>query len=89
MKLNLGIFSLRAQFLCLLLTVFPLVCHPEVILVGDIEIDPEDFSAEVDPEKRIAPRLQERHSPAQGNERGRLLSRRGNDKLHGALFARV
>ena len=33
---------------------FPLAAHSESILVGDIEIDPQDFSANLDSEQRIA-----------------------------------
>jgi cytochrome c553 len=34
--------------------IFPLVAHTESIIVGDIEINPQDFSAKLDPEQRIA-----------------------------------
>jgi len=36
-----------------LLVGFPLVVHSQSVMVGDIEIDPQDFSANLDPEQRI------------------------------------
>jgi cytochrome c553 len=54
MHINHGIFSFRTQIFFVLLTAFPLVTHSESIMVGDIEIDPDDFSAKLSSEKRIA-----------------------------------
>jgi cytochrome c553 len=46
--------SFRARFFFLLLMTVPLVANCESIMVGDIEISPEDFSAKRGSEKRIA-----------------------------------
>jgi cytochrome c553 len=49
-----GIFGLRARIFFVLLMGFPLAAHSESIMVGDIEINPQDFSANLDPEQRKA-----------------------------------
>jgi cytochrome c553 len=49
-----GIFAFRARMFFVLLLGFPLAAHSESIIVGDIEINPQDFSANLDPEQRIA-----------------------------------
>jgi len=49
-----GIFSFRAQIFFVLLICFPLAAQSESIIVGDIEINPQDFSTNLDPEQRIA-----------------------------------
>jgi len=49
-----GIFAFRSRIFFVLLIVLPLVAHSESIMVGDIEINPEDFSANLDSEQRIA-----------------------------------
>ena len=41
-------------FFFLLSAAFPLITHGENIRVGDIEISPDDFSATLSPEKRVA-----------------------------------
>jgi cytochrome c553 len=46
--------SFRTHFFFLLLMTVPLVANCESIMVGDIEINPEDFSAKRGSEKRIA-----------------------------------
>ena len=38
----------------MLLVAFPLAAHSQSVMVGDIEINPQDFSANLDPEQRIA-----------------------------------
>jgi len=38
----------------LMLVAFPLIAHCESIRVGDVEISPDDFSATLSPEKRVA-----------------------------------
>ena len=38
----------------LMLAAFPLIAHCESIRVGDVEISPDDFSATLSPEKRVA-----------------------------------
>jgi len=48
------IFAFRARIFFVLLMGFPLAAHSESIMVGDIEINPQDFSANLDPEQRIA-----------------------------------
>jgi cytochrome c553 len=54
MHINHGIFSFRTRIFFVLLTAFPLIAYSDSIIVGDIEIDPEDFSARQNSEKRIA-----------------------------------
>jgi cytochrome c553 len=49
-----GILAFRVRIIFVLLVVFPLAVHSQSIMVGDIEIDPQDFSANLDPEQRIA-----------------------------------
>ena len=49
-----GIFGLRARIFFVLLMGFSQLTHSESIMVGDIEINPQDFSAKLDPEQRIA-----------------------------------
>lgn len=49
-----GFFGLRARVFFLLLMGFSHLSYSESIMVGDIEIGPEDFSANLDPELRIA-----------------------------------
>ena len=46
--------SLRARIFVVVLAASPLVANSESIKVGDIEINPEDFSAKLSSEKRIA-----------------------------------
>ena len=41
-------------FFVLLIVVCPIAAYSESIMVGDIEIDPQDFSASLDSEQRIA-----------------------------------
>jgi cytochrome c553 len=48
------ILVFRARVFFVLLVVFPLAAHSQSIMVGDIEINPRDFSANLDPEQRIA-----------------------------------
>jgi len=48
------VVSLRALLVLTLFLGFPGIVHSEAIRVGDIEISPSDFSAEREPEKRIA-----------------------------------
>ena len=49
------LFALRLWTTCLvLLLLFPLHGHAQSVMVGDIEVDPRDFSPDQDPEKRIA-----------------------------------
>jgi cytochrome c553 len=49
-----GIFAFRARIFFVLLMGFPIATHSESIMVGDIEINPQDFSANLDSEQRIA-----------------------------------
>jgi len=49
-----GIFAFRARVFFVLMVGFPLVAHSQSIMVGDIEISPQDFSANLDSERRIA-----------------------------------
>ena len=49
-----GIFSLRARLFFVLLMGFSQLTYSESIMVGDIEINPQDFSANLDLEQRIA-----------------------------------
>jgi cytochrome c553 len=49
-----GIFTFRPRIFFLLVAAFPIVAYCESIRVGDIEISPEDFSAKLGLEKRIA-----------------------------------
>jgi len=44
----------RARAIFVFLVVLPLAAHSQSIMVGDIEINPQDFSASLDPEQRIA-----------------------------------
>ena len=46
--------AFRARVVFVLLVGFPLVAHSQSVMVGDIEIDPQDFSANLGPEQRIA-----------------------------------
>ena len=48
-----GILGLRARIFFVLLMVFSHLTHPESIMVGDIEINPQDFSVNLDSEQRI------------------------------------
>jgi len=48
------IFAFRARILFVFLMGFLLAAHSESIMVGDIEINPQDFSADLDSEQRIA-----------------------------------
>ncbi len=49
------LFALRPWTTCIvLLLLFPLHGHAQSVMVGDIEVDPQDFSPDQDPEKRIA-----------------------------------
>jgi cytochrome c553 len=41
-------------FFFLLLAAFPVITHSENISVGDVEISPDDFSATLSPEERVA-----------------------------------
>jgi len=45
--------AFRVRVFFVLLVGFPLVVHSQSVMVGDIEIDPQDFSANLDPEQRI------------------------------------
>ena len=54
MNIEKGILGFRARIFFVLLMVFPLAAHSESIMVGDIEINPQDFSANLDSEQRIA-----------------------------------
>jgi len=54
MKIEYGIFAFRVQIFFVLLISFPVAAQSEPITVGDIEINPQDFSANLDPEQRIA-----------------------------------
>ena len=47
-------FGLRARIFFVLLMGFSHATHSESIMVGDIEISPQDFSANLNPEQRIA-----------------------------------
>ena len=47
-------WPLPLLFIFLLSAAFPLITHGENIRVGDIEISPDDFSATLSPEKRVA-----------------------------------
>jgi len=49
-----GIFGLRARIFFVLLVGFPFAAYSESIMVGDIEISPQDFSANLDSEQRTA-----------------------------------
>ncbi len=49
-----GISVFRARVFFVLLACFPLAAHSQSIMVGDIEINPQDFSADLDPAQRIA-----------------------------------
>ena len=49
-----GILAFRVRVFLVLLVVFPLAAHSQSIMVGDIEINPQDFSAKLEPEQRIA-----------------------------------
>ncbi len=50
-----GLFALRLRTTCIvLLLLFPLQGHAQSVMVGDVEVDPQDFSPDQDPEKRIA-----------------------------------
>ena len=42
------------MFFFLLLAAFPVITHSENISVGDVEISPDDFSATLSPEERVA-----------------------------------
>ncbi len=54
MNMDNGIFAFRARIFFVLLMGFPLAAHSESIMVGDIEINPQDFSASLDSEQRMA-----------------------------------
>ena len=54
MNKNNGVIAFRARIFFVLLIVFPLEAHSESIMVGDIEINPQDFSANLDSDQRIA-----------------------------------
>ncbi len=48
----------RLRAICLvLLLFFPLDAPAQTVMVGDIEIDPQDFAADKDPQTRLAPCL--------------------------------
>ena len=47
-------FAFRARIFLVFLMGIPLAVHSESIMVGDIEISPQDFSANLDSEQRIA-----------------------------------
>jgi len=49
-----GIFVIRYRILLLVLMGLPLAAQPESIVVGDIEINSQDFSATLDSEQRVA-----------------------------------
>ena len=49
-----GITAFRSRIFFVLFMVFPLAARSEPIMVGDIEIQPQDFSANLDSEQRIA-----------------------------------
>ncbi len=49
-----GISAFRARVFFALLVCLPLAAHSQSIMVGDVEISPQDFSANLDPEQRIA-----------------------------------
>ena len=46
------VFRVRVFFV--FLVVLPLAAHSQSIMVGDIEINPQDFSANLDPAQRTA-----------------------------------
>ncbi|MDJ0945572.1 MAG: c-type cytochrome [Kiloniellales bacterium] len=55
MKLACGGFALRLGTICLaLLFLFPPYGHAQSVMVGDIQIDPQDFSPHRDPQTRVA-----------------------------------
>ncbi len=54
MNIKNRIFAFRARIFFVFLMGFPLAAHSESIMVGDIKIDPQDFSANLDSEQRIA-----------------------------------
>ena len=49
-----GISDFRIRLLFVLMMGFPVAAHSESVMVGDIEIHPQDFSANLDSEQRIA-----------------------------------
>jgi hypothetical protein len=49
-----GILAIRVRVFLVLLVVFPLAVYSQSIMVGDIEINPQDFSASLDKESLIA-----------------------------------
>ena len=49
-----GFFGFRTRIFLMLITVFPTIAFCESVMVGDIEISPEDFSVKLGLEKRIA-----------------------------------
>ena len=70
-----GIFGLRARIFFVLLMCFSHVTHSESIMVGDIEINPQDFSANLDLEQRIAKCLSCHGHQAGGD--GQTIARQG------------
>ena len=61
------ILDFRARVFFVLLVGFPLAVHSQSIMVGDIQIDPQDFSANLDPEQRKAKCLS-CHGPEAGGD---------------------
>lgn len=50
------VFTLRLRAICpILLFLFTPSVHSQAVMVGDIRVDPQDFSTHQDPETRIAP----------------------------------
>jgi cytochrome c553 len=54
MNIKNAIFASRARIFFVLLMAFPLAACSESIMVGDIEINPQDFSANLESKERIA-----------------------------------
>ena len=54
MNIENRILAFRSRIFILFLLGFPLPAHSESIMVGDIEINPQDFSANLDAEQRVA-----------------------------------
>ena len=54
MNIENGIIAFRTRIFLVILMGCPIAAHSESIMVGDIEINPQDFSANLDSEQRIA-----------------------------------
>ena len=54
MNLESGVFGLPSRIFFVMLMLFSHAALSESIMVGDIEINPQDFSANLDSEQRIA-----------------------------------